>query len=215
MGEINNDQRLITINGNPGNPTGDAGRLMLERMNNSHYEVTGWALNFLNIKSHDKILDIGCGGGRTLNRLSNIACEGNLFGIDHSQIAIEESIKLNEQLISKGRVSIIKGSVDSLPYENDFFDKIITVESFYFWPNPIENLKEVFRVLKFGGKFMIVADIYGKEDLSEETLNNIKLFNLLNPTPEEFLEMFKKSGFVNIEIHTKEGTDWIAVIGSK
>ena len=62
---------------------------------------------------------------------------------------------------------------------------------------------------------MIVADIYGKEGLSEETLNNIKLFNLLNPTPEEFLEMFKESGFVNIEIHTKEGTDWIAVIGSK
>ena len=44
---------------------------------------------------------------------------------------------------------------------------------------------------------------------------NIKLFNLLNPTKQEFFEMFEKSGFMNIDIHIKEGTDWIAVIGTK
>ena len=209
------DQKTITINGNPGNPTGEAGKQMLERMNQSHYEVTGWALDFFEIKDGFTILDIGCGGGMTLKRLSALSPSGKLFGIDHSAVAVEESIKLNETLCKSGKIEISKASVESLPFASSSFDRIITVESFYFWPNPVENLKEVLRVLKAGGKFMLVADIYGKEGLSEETLENIKLFNLLNPTKQEFLEMFEKSGFMNIDIHIKEGTDWIAVIGTK
>ncbi len=209
------DQKTITINGNPGKPTGEAGKQMLERMNQSHYELTGWALNFFSVKENDSILDIGCGGGMTLKRLSALSPNGKLFGIDHSAVAVEESIMLNETLCKNGKLKITKASVESLPFVDNFFDRVITVESFYFWPNPVENLKEVLRVLKTGGKFLLVADIYGKEGLSEETLDNIKFFNLLNPTKTEFREMFEKSGFMNIDIHIKEGTDWIAVIGTK
>ena len=209
------DQKIITINGNPGNPTGDAGKQMLERMNQSHYELTGWALNYFDLKDNNTILDIGCGGGMTLNRLSKLVPDGRFFGIDHSLVAVNESIKLNKNLIDSGKMKIEEASVDSLPFNDNSFDRIITVESFYFWPNPIENLKEVLRILKKGGKFMLVAEIYGKEGLSEETLNNIRIFNLLNPTKAEFREMFEKSGFANIEIHLKDGTDWISVIGYK
>ena len=209
------DQKIITINGNPGNPTGDAGKQMLERMNQSHYELTGWALNYFDLKDNNTILDIGCGGGMTLNRLSKLVPDGRFFGIDHSLVAVNESIKLNKNLIDSGKMKIEEASVDSLPFNDNSFDRIITVESFYFWPNPVENLKEVLRILKKGGKFMLVAEIYGKEGLSEETLNNIRIFNLLNPTMAEFREMFEKSGFANIEIHLKDGTDWISVIGYK
>lgn len=215
MSNTISDQRSITINGNPGNPSGEAGILMLERMNKSHYELTGWALNYFDAKNKHTILDIGCGGGMTLNRLSTSFPDGLFFGIDHSLIAVEESIKLNKNLVDSGKMKIEKASVDSLPFDSNSFDRIITVESFYFWPNPLENLKEVLRVLKKDGKFMLVSEIYGKEGLSEETLNNIRIFNLLNPTKAEFKEMFEKAGFVNIEIHNKADTDWIAVIGHK
>ena len=215
MSETINEQKLITIKGNPGNPTGEAGKQMLERMNQSHYEVTSWALGFFNVKENDYVLDIGCGGGMTLKRLGELSPKGKLFGIDHSPVAVEESVKLNETLMNSGKLQVLQASVEALPFDNNIFDKIITVESFYFWPNPVENLKEVLRVLKAGGRFMLVADIYGKEGLSEETLNNIKIFNLLNPSENEFREMFEKSGFADIEIHLKDGTDWIAVIGYK
>ena len=209
------DQKTITINGNPGKPTGEAGKQMLERMNQSHFELTGWALNFFNVKENDSILDIGCGGGMTLKRLGEFSPNCKLYGIDHSPVAVEESVKLNKNLIDSGKMTIEEASVESLPFVDNFFDRVITVESFYFWPNPVENLKEVLRVLKTGGKFLLVADIYGKEGLSEETLDNIKIFNLLNPTKTEFREMFEKSGFADIEIHLKDGTDWIAVSGKK
>lgn len=210
-----NEEIEITKLGNPGNPTGTAGEQMLERMNNSHYEVTGWALDFLEIQNDDSILDIGCGGGMTLKRISSLSTKGKLYGIDHSQIAVNKTSALNLDLITNKRLNVLNGSVEKLPYENNFFNKIITVESFYFWPNPVENLKEVLRVLKHNGKFLLVADIYGKEGLSEHVLNNIKMFNLLNPTPSEFKEMFKKAGFSKTEINFKENTDWIAVIGHK
>ena len=61
-------QQQITDSGNPRKPTGDDGQKMLERMNESHYAVTGWALEHWNINESDIILDIGCGGGATLKR---------------------------------------------------------------------------------------------------------------------------------------------------
>ena len=88
------------------------------------------------------------------------------------------------------------------------------MESFYFWPEPLENLKEVCRVLKKSGTFLLVADIYQKEGLPEHALENIKRYDLFNPTKEQFYELFKNAGFTLAQVHTKPGTDWICVEGS-
>ena len=112
-------------------------------------------------------------------------------------------------------MKVLEGSVESLPFADDSFDKITTVESFYFWPAPQENLKEVRRVLKPGGIFLLVADTYNKDGLDPKTLENIYRFHLFTPTREEFQELFEKAGFEDIQIHIKEGTDWICVEGKK
>ena len=70
-------------------------------------------------------------------------------------------------------------------------------------------------MLKPGGVFLLVADIYQKEGLPQETLENIARYQLLNPTPEEFEAMFRQAGFAASRIHTKEGTNWICVEGIK
>lgn len=205
----------ITKQGNPRKPEGAAGEEMLSRMNESHYEVTGWALDLWEIEDKDSILDIGCGGGMTLKRMSDRAKEGHLTGVDYSPVSVQESKKLNETDIKSGKMEIIEASVEAMPFAEDTFDKIITVESFYFWPYPSENLKEVHRVLKKDGIFHLVADIYGKEGLNEKQLSNIKEYQLFNPTKEEFIELFTNAGFKRVTIHTKEGTDWICVEGRK
>ena len=53
-------------------------------------------------------------------------------------------------------MDLVEASVEKLPFADNAFDKIITVESFYFWPDPAENLKEVYRVLKEQGTFLLV-----------------------------------------------------------
>ena len=112
-------------------------------------------------------------------------------------------------------MDILEASVEQLPFADNSFDKIITVESFYFWPSPQENLKEVFRVLKNSGTFLLVADVYQKKGLSDKTLENIRNFHLFNPTPEEFRTLFEQAGFSDIQVHLKDGEDWICVEGHK
>lgn len=206
---------LITELGNPAKPEGEAGKAMLSRMNDSHFEVTGWALGLWTLNPNDVVLDIGCGGGMTLKRVSDSLNDGVLFGIDYSDVSVQMSSELNKTDVMSGKVMISKGNVENLPFEDDKFDKIITVESFYFWPDPIENLKEVRRVLKPKGHFLLVADIYENGLLSEHELENVKKYSLNNPTKEEFEEYFRKSGFSETEIHTKSGTNWICVEGIK
>ena len=59
----------------------------------------------------------------------------------------------------------------------------------------------------------MIADIYQKEHMAEKTMENIKQYQLFNPTKEEFRRLFEQAGFTGIEIHTKEGEDWICVKG--
>lgn len=206
-------QEELTRLGNPRKPQGEEGEAMLSRMNESHYAVTGWALSHWKIQKNDRILDIGCGGGATLKRMAEEITDGHLTGVDYSPVSVRESSILNTEEIASGKLSVLEASVESLPFEDNTFDKVITVESFYFWPDPVENLKEVRRILKPGGTFLLVADIYGKDGLSEDILENIRQYSLLNPTIEEFRQMFTKAGFSEILVHTKEGTDWICVEG--
>ena len=188
---------------------------MLKRMNESHSPVTCWALEHWQIAPGEEILDIGCGGGATLKRMGEKITTGHLTGIDYSPVSVETSLKTNRQDVESGKMKVLEGSVEALPFADDGFDKIITVESFYFWPNPQENLKEVRRVLKTGGTFLLVADIYEKPGLPREVKDNIRKFHLFNQTREQFKNLFREAGFAETRIHTKDGEDWICVEGTK
>ncbi|MGO4972509.1 class I SAM-dependent methyltransferase [[Clostridium] aminophilum] len=205
----------ITELGNPAKPEGAAGARMLARMNESHREVTEWGLSHAEFRPEDTILDIGCGGGRTLESMAEKSSKGKLWGVDVSPVSVEESRKRNEKRIAEGRMEILEGSAAKLPFADQTFDKVTTVESFYFWPDAMEGLKEVLRVLKPDGTFLLIADVYETGDLPENVRENIAKFHMRNPTPADFRHMFVDAGFWKTEIHRKEGTTWICVEGTK
>lgn len=199
----------ITELGNPAKPHGEAGELMLKRMGVSHKNVTDWALSYLDIDGSEWVLDIGCGGGDALKKMSACITDGKLFGIDYSEVSVELSKKNNIADVESGKTEIIQADVVNLPFGDDIFDVIYTIESFYFWKNQIDCLKEVRRVLAPNGVFMIVADIHGDAELSQDEINNVKKYNLFNPTLAQFKELLEKAGFFNIKIHTKDGEKWV------
>lgn len=213
MEEEKRSQQEITAEGNPASPTGEAGEQMLERMNRSHYELTGWGLSFLSFGGSERVLDIGCGGGMTLHRLSEKITTGHLTGLDHSTTSVAASMRLNLSDIADGRMDIVRGDVAALPFADQSFDRIVTVESFYFWPDPARNLKEVYRVLRRGGHFALISEIYGGQELDERVLENIERYRLFNPTLEEFSAMFRAAGFSEVCLHTVEGHSWVCVEG--
>lgn len=208
-------QKTITELGNPAKPQGEAGAQMLSQMNESHFAVSGWGISFFQLHSNDRILDIGCGGGETLSRLSALLPDATLYGADYSPVSVAESKKKNAADIASCKMHIIEASVENLPFTDGFFDRIITVECFYFWPDPAENLKEVYRVLAEKGQFLIVADIHGDAKLSTEDIENIRKYDLRNPTPDEFRKLLQDAGFSEVRIHLQEGTSWICAEGRK
>lgn len=210
-----NYEKSVTEQGNPAKPQGTAGEEMLNRMNESHYAVTGWALGFFEFSGNENVLDIGCGGGETLRRMSEKINGGHLTGVDYSAVSVKMSSEHNVESISDGKMDIVEASVENLPFDDNSFDNIITVESFYFWNNPPENLKEVYRVLNENGTFLIVADIYGGAELSDSEIENIRKYNLFNPTPDEFEKLLTYAGFKDVKIHTKTDTNWICAEGRK
>ena len=109
---------------------------MLERMNESHHNVTGWALSLWEIQGNDNILDIGCGGGAALSRMAEHVTDGHLTGIDYSPVSVETSRATNAESVAAGKMEILEGSVEKLPFEAETFDKIVTVESFLFLAEP-------------------------------------------------------------------------------
>ncbi|SEH60763.1 Cof subfamily of IIB subfamily of haloacid dehalogenase superfamily/HAD-superfamily hydrolase, subfamily IIB [Ruminococcus flavefaciens] len=213
--KMSEEKKSITELGDPRKPHGEAGAEMLKGMNEHHYAVTGWALGFFEFKENDRILDIGCGGGETLRRMSEKTASGTLTGLDYSKLSVKLSIEKNKEDIESGKMNIIEESVEKMPFDDNSFDKIITVESFYFWPDPAENLREVYRVLDKGGKFLIVADINGDADLDEKDIEGIEKFSLYNPTLKEFHDLLEKAGFKDIKIHTQSGEKWVCAEGNK
>ena len=202
-----------TAEGNPRCPEGEAGRAMLARMNESHAKLVEWGLAHIDLAPHDTVLDIGCGGGNTLARIAERVTEGHLVGIDYAETSVEASRAFNAPLIESGRMEILHGSVEELPFADERFDAVVTVESFYFWPSPEKSLKEVRRVIKPGGSFVLLAEIYGRDDLPEGIRAKVADYDLTNPGPEEFERLFRAAGFAAVNTYFKDGEYWIAVRG--
>ena len=216
MSTPNTEPEHITELGNPRRPEGEYGMQMLSRMNESHAGVTAWGLGFLDLKPAHQVLDIGCGGGAALSRMAQTVTEGHLTGADYSPVSVQAAKAYNAEAVAQGRMEIVEASVEALPFADGTFDRIITVESFYFWPSPAENLAEVRRVLKNGGRFLLIADICDCDALTETERANIKKYNLFNPAPEVFRALFEEAGFSEIAVHLRDdGKPWICVEGTK
>jgi len=199
------------------NPTGWLGRLILRNMNSRHSKVTDWGLSQASIGKQDIILDVGCGGGRTVSKLAAIATQGKVYGIDHSTESVAVAMRTNKQWIDIARVEIREASVSQLPFPGGAFDVITAVETHFWWPALPTDLREVLRVLKPGGRLIIIAEVYkgaptftskAVERYSEKT--GMALLSV-----EEHRKLFTDAGYSDVQVITEPSKGWICCIGSK
>ena len=102
-----------------------------------------------------RVLDCGCGGGANMKRLLKKCPQGIVKGIDYSPVSVEKSKKVNEAAIAEGRCAVLQGSVADMMFADDWFDAVTAFETVYFWPDLPQCFREVYRVLKPGGTFLI------------------------------------------------------------
>jgi ubiquinone/menaquinone biosynthesis C-methylase UbiE len=109
----------------------------------------------LNIEEYDNILEIGMGNGFYVKDILEKSDHINYTGCDYSELMVQDSEKLNAHWISKGKARFIQANISSLPFSNNTFNKIFTINTLHFWDNEIDALNEIKRILQPGGKFII------------------------------------------------------------
>lgn len=198
---------------NAENPKGFWGKMMIKSMNKNHYSVTGWGISHYDFKDTDVALDIGCGGGVTVNRISKLVKKA--YGVDYSDLAVEKSKKVNRKEIKKGKVSILQASVSSLPFAENTFDVITAVETFYFWPDKLNDLIEVKRVLKSKGTLVMVFEMCKEESDPDKWQEVENLIGIKAPTQKEIVEILSEAGYVNIKTDKVVENTWLVVTANK
>ena len=197
-------------------PTGRLGRLLAWAMNYSHSMLTDWGLKHVSIEKHDTILDIGCGGGGTIQKLAGIASEGKVYGIDLSEESAKVACRTNKRFIKSGRVEIQTSSVSSLPFSDNLFDLATAVNTYYYWPNLVGDMKEVLRVLKPGGKLLILGEAYkGGKHIDRNRRFLAAMGTSACHSVKELGELFSIAGYSEVQMFEKYERDFICGIGSK
>jgi demethylmenaquinone methyltransferase/2-methoxy-6-polyprenyl-1,4-benzoquinol methylase len=158
-------------------------------------EMRDEALSLLDVQRGDRVLDVGCGTG--------FATEGLLRYTDDVH-ALDQSIHQMEKAFRKfgkhDEVRFYRGDAERLPFADDSFDVIWSSGSIEYWPNPVVALREFRRVVKPGGKVLVVGPDYPKSTVFQKLADAIMLFY----DEQEADRMFSEAGFETFEHHIQQ-----------
>ena len=194
-------------------PKGFWGKMMIRSMNKNHYDITTWGLSHFNFNENQTALDVGCGGGITVNRISKKVSK--VYGIDYSSLAVEKSKKYNKKEIKKGKVEIQQASVSNLPFSDNTFDIVTAIETFYFWSDKTNDLKEIKRVLKPNGTLLMIFEMCKNEQDPDKWQEVENLAKIKAPTENEIINFLSDAGYVNIKTDLIAEKSWLVATGEK
>lgn len=176
------------------NPRGLGGKIisLIQNIVNNHmYKRT---VSLVDLSSDDKLLDVGYGNGFLLKQIYK-KCSPDMYGIDISDDARTMATKRNQKADSEGKLHLQVGDCCALPFEDDMFSAVTTINTVYFWSDTVKGLSEIRRCLKDGGSFFNVF-------FTKEYLNTIKYTEIgyKKFEPEELIQYGKDAGFQKIEL---------------
>ena len=192
-------------------PTGLGGKLMLNMMNLCHAPLADWGMKCLPLPADTRVLDCGCGGGANMRKLLRKCPRGVVKGIDYSPLSVEKARRLTAAAISDGRCTVCQGSVENILFASGWFDAVTAFETVYFWPDPARCFREVCRVLKPGGTFLICNECGDEASGAkwEKRIDGMTVY-----TAAQLKALLKQAGFGEVQIHSNR-MGWLCVTGRK
>jgi ubiquinone/menaquinone biosynthesis C-methylase UbiE len=183
-------------------PSGIFGRFFMSRVfDKGNLELNSFVKETLAINKSDHILEIGCGTGSLLKLIANELENGIVEGIDFSKTMISIAKKKNKKHISKKKAIVKLGNFEELQFESNSYDKIFSVNTIYFWKNPVSTISKASDLLKANG--MMVLGFHSKEEMERMDLdeNIFQLYNL-----QDVINLFKTDNLLKeVEIISKKG----------
>ncbi len=136
-------------------PSGLVGRLLGRIMAVETADANSTAVELLDLRPTDRVLEVGFGHGATVARLASAVREGQVAGVDVSEAMLRLASRRNRADIARGLVELRLASAEDLPYPDGCFDKVLCVHTLYFWREPERALAEIRRVLTRPGRLVL------------------------------------------------------------
>lgn len=194
-------------------PSGFAGWFFGEQMARQHVEETSWTIEQLRLQPTDDVLEIGFGAGKAIKRMAALVSFGTVLGVDLSYAMLETASRRNAQALKHGRVILRHGNITALPFADQQFDKVVSIHTFYFWPDVLRGTAEIFRVLKPGGRSVVTLST-GKVGAGGQT----GLERYQGVLEQQILPYMQQLGFTSASIEqgpVSREYKSVAVIGMK
>jgi len=164
-------------------------------MEQSHLPIVDPMLALIEFDPKDKILDVGCGTGWLVRRIAPLVSAGLAAGMDVSDAMLGRAESLSALLPN---TAFKRGGVDAIPWETGSFTKALSVESAYYWPDPAQGVREIFRVLSPGGAAWILINYYRDNPHCHQWGGKLKVPTCLL-SAEEWEDLFRQAGFEAVE----------------
>jgi ubiquinone/menaquinone biosynthesis C-methylase UbiE len=151
----------------------------------------------MDLRPDENVLDVGCGAGWLSRLIAERVTEGRVVGMDLSDEMIRRARSVS---VGLGRVIFVVGGVDEIPWEDNFFTRVISVESAYYWPDPARGLREIFRVLRPGGSTWVLINYYRDNPHCHQWGSLLAVPTHLLSV-EQWGTLFREAGLVEVEYH--------------
>lgn len=162
-----------------------------EEMAAEHAAIAAGMLSEMEFAPDDKILDLGCGSGWLCGLLADKVPSGQVVGMD---VADEMVRRARQRYADNPRMMFIVAGAEDIPWDENFFNRVVSVESAYYWPDPAQGFREIFRVLQPRGTVHILINLYRENVHSHQWREKLSVAtNLLSG--EEWCQLLQQAGF--------------------
>ena len=195
-------------------PSGWFGSLVAGRlMNFANRRIVDSTLALLAPQPQHRVLDVGFGGGYGLARLAELLTDGTVSGVDLAPDMVREAERRFRQQIAQGRLQVQLGDVSRLPFPAETFDRVLTINTIYFWPDVPQGLSEILRVLKKNGRAAVSIRSKDKMEKVAFTKHGFRLFS-----PDDVAALMREAGFRDVRIDHRDSDrlyDQAIVLGTR
>ena len=182
-------------------PRGFAGRITFIFMNMGHKSTYENVAKVLELQPEDDLLEVACGNGYFLKKYASHI--HSVAGLDLSDLSVKQATKKNKERVAARTAEFVQGDASKLPWEDNKFSVVTAMGSFTGFPKPLESLKEMYRVLRPGGRAVIGLE-WNAEDGLDHT-KHIEKYGMRMYTEDEAQTMMKESGFFSISFTYAKG----------